>query len=308
MKLFYHTFITLFFLMATVGASSGATKDLLTDYEMPGDAVAPALTVLQHNEDGSNHIIEDVPEVYPAAVPYFLEYIQDNIEDIKEMKGESAAAIAITYGYPDNLEINLLSDKVKKITKKIRPDEKLHGLRIRSAMVMFNFLEGEGEEGGSNVTVGFQLFPEDVEYAGMDIKPDYELKKGSWAIVWERSVRVYTRVYRTVRVMSTPRALIVQAITQVVKTVRAQSRISIVGRGGRVLRVLAVSSWVSTSVTTKVTTIVIPKEKQFRCSCTLNPPPASPVQGDDPCTRRFERTNDQTCEQFSYPGCQCSDS
>ncbi|MCI5225524.1 MAG: hypothetical protein D3918_02425, partial [Candidatus Electrothrix sp. AX2] len=218
------------------------------------------------------------------------------------------AAIAISYGYPDNLEINLLSDTVEKITRKIRPDEKLHGLRIRSAMAMFNFLK---EEEGSNVAVGFQLFPDDLDYTGMDIKPDYEFQKGSWAIVWERSVRVYTRIYRTVRVINTPRVLVVQVITRVVRTVRVQSRISIIGRGGRVLRVVAVRNWVGTSVTTKVETFVIPKKTS--CQCYYNGPlPASPV-GDQElsaidllCEEPFFVQGGESCSErgkILYPQC-----
>lgn len=298
-----HIFTALFFLLITSGISSGATdKDVLADLKMEGTQGTPVLSVLQHNADGSNQIIEDVPDAYPAAVPYFLEYIKENIEDIEEIQGKSVAAIAITYGYPDNLEINFLSDKAEKITRKIRPDEKLHGLRIRSAMVMFNFLE---EEGGSNVAMGFQLFPDDLDYTDMDIKPDYELKKGSWTIIWEHSVRIYTRVYRTVKVYNTPSALIVQTITTAVKIIRAQTRIRIVGRGGRVLKAIQITRWY-VRVRQHVETVVIPKEKKYPCKCALNPPPASPVN-EDPCTRSFYRTEQQTCAQFGDPTCQCSD-
>jgi hypothetical protein len=306
----YHIFIALFFLLIASGSSLGAINDhLLTEVIMQGTAANPTLTILQQNADGSNQIIEDVPEVYPAVVPYFLEYIKNNIEEIKGIQGKDVAAIAISYGYPDNLEINLLSDTVEKITRKIRPDEKLHGLRIRSAMAMFNFLK---EEEGSNVAVGFQLFPDDLDYTGMDIKPDYEFKKGSWAIVWERSVRVYTRIYRTVRVINTPRVLVVQAITRVVRTVRVQSRISIIGRGGRVLRVVAVRNWVGTSVTTKVETFVIPKKTICKCYLeTQDPPPASPVDegltiGFILCGDPFYVQGEESCSvkgKRLYPKC-----
>ncbi|MCI5227851.1 MAG: hypothetical protein D3918_14620, partial [Candidatus Electrothrix sp. AX2] len=62
-----HIFIALFFLLIASGSSSGATNDhLLADFNMQGTATDPALTILQQNADGSNQIIEDVPEVYPA--------------------------------------------------------------------------------------------------------------------------------------------------------------------------------------------------------------------------------------------------
>jgi hypothetical protein len=312
-----HIVIALFFLLIISGISSGATdEDLLADFEMQGTPAAPALFVLQQKTDGSNQLVEDVPDVYPAAVPYFLEYLKENIEEIKDMKGDAAAAIAIAYGYPDNLEINLLSDKAEKITRKIRPDEKLHKLRIRSALVVFNFLEKE--EGSSNVAVGFQLFPDDLDYTGMDIKPDYELKRGSWAIIWEHSVRIYTKIYRKVMIDNTPTALIVQTITTAVQRIRAQARISIIGKGGRILRTIQITKWYEWVTAQRsetlviprkekhVETVVVPTKRKYLCKCALNPPPASPVDAD-PCARNFYRTKGQTCAQFGDPTCPCSD-
>ena len=119
--------------------------------EMKGESAPPALVVLQQDKDGGNQILEDVPEKYPAVIPYFLDYIQNGIEESGgDLQEKEASAIAITYGYPDNLEINILSEEREKIVRKIKPDEKLHKLRIRSAMLMINFIKDETGNVSSN--------------------------------------------------------------------------------------------------------------------------------------------------------------
>ena len=202
-----------FFLIGSYTITSAKEQKI----EMKGTSTPPELIVLQQRKDGTNQIVKDVPEEYPAVIPYFLDYVQKNIEGLKTIfREKKMSAIAITYGYPDNLEINLLSGEREKIVKKITPDEKLHNLRIRNAMVMINFIKDETGGISSNAVVGFQLFPDGMAYSGMNIVPDYELQKGSWTITWEKTVQVTTAIYV---VTNTPVIAAIRAVlTAILKT------------------------------------------------------------------------------------------
>ncbi|MCI5116854.1 MAG: hypothetical protein D3913_02610, partial [Candidatus Electrothrix sp. LOE1_4_5] len=159
--------------------------------------------------------------------------------------------------------------------------------------------------------IGFQLFPDDLDYTGMDIKPAHEIKKGSLEIIWEHNVRFYTQVYRTVRVINTPRVLIVQTITRVVSAIRVSSRLVLIGpRGQRI--VLAVKKWYYRTVHTRVDTVVIPKKTSCKCySYIQDPRPASPVDeglniGFILCGEPFYVQGEESCSvkgKRLYPKC-----
>jgi hypothetical protein len=291
--------ILFFFSAATTCFATSGQK--VTVFEMEGKTVEPSLIVMQQKKDGSSQILEQPSEEYPAIVPYFLEYIEKSIEESAgELDAKNASAIAVAYGYPDNLEINILSDKREKIVKKIKPDAKLHDLRIRTAMLMLNFIKDENGSITSNATVGFQLFPEETNYSSINVVPDYDIQQGSWIMVWEKTIAVKTKIYETAH------ATVIQTIRTVRRVVRVMDRIRIIGRNGRVKIVVRIR--VSVSVRKEVKTVVIPEKDKCQCF-KIMAPPASPVQNHNPrfpCGQPFYRSKHESCSVVGkqrYPNC-----
>lgn len=309
MKLLSGIFAAFLLCLSVAGTCAAASEKKLTAFELEGKPDSPILAVLQQEKDGSNRILDDVSEEYPAAIPYFIEYLQENIEEFAgDLQEKKAAAIAITYGYPDNLEINILSDKREKIVKKIAPDEKLHDLRIRSAMLMVNFIKDKKGEITNNIAVGFQLFPDDVDYSDMNIVPDYELQQGSWVMIWEQTIQVTTKIYET------PHATVIQTIRTILRVVLILEEIRIIGKDGRII-VIVRPIWMHISVRKEVITTIIPKEDdRYRCECfTILAPPPSPAQNHKPripCGAPFYRSRHESCSVLGkklYPACdQCN--
>lgn len=303
MKLLNCIFVLFFFALGIRGTCAAAS---LANFEMEGTPAAPSLVVLQQEKGGGNRILDEVPEEYPAVIPYFLKYIHENIEKTAgDLQEKTASAIAITYAYPDNLEINILSDKREKIIRKIVPDAKLHDLRIRTAMLMINFIKDEEGNITSNTAVGFQLFPDDVDYTGMNIVPEYDLQQGSWIMIWEHTINVKTKIYETAH------ATVIQTVRTILRIVLTIQDIRIIGRNGRIVIVVQ-PAWIHISVREEVTTVVIPeKDDKYRCECfTLLPPPPSPVKDHKskvPCGNPFYRSHKESCSVLGrrlYPNCQ----
>lgn len=265
--------------------------------EMKGESALPTLVILQQDKDGGNQILEDVPEEYPAIIPYFLDYIQNGIEESGgDLQGKEASAIAITYGYPDNLEINLLSGEREKIVRKIKPDEKLHQLRIRSAMLIINFIKDETGNVSSNVVIGLQLFPQGVDYAGMNVVPDYKIEKGSWTVIWEQTISVTTEIYQTAR------ATVISTIRTVLTVIMRVGDVIIIGQDGRVAHVVA-PVWIYIGLRQELTRTIIPHlpdgEGEHRlCRCWNIVSEASPTQPEPrriPCGQPFRVAPGEPC-------------
>ena len=293
MKLLPIIFIGCLFSFSLIGTCAIAS-DVEQKIEMKSESGPPELIVLQQRKDGTNQIVEDVPEEYPAVIPYFLDYIQKNIGESKQAFHETKiSALAITYGYPDNLEINLLSGEREKIVKKIRPDEKLHELRIRNAMVMINFIRDETGGISSNAVVGFQLFPKDIDYSGMNIVPDYELQKGSWTITWEKMIQVRTEVY--VGTDTTVSAAIRAMLTAILKT----GEVIVIGLDGQIAHTVW-PVWIFIGLREEMTKPLMPHlpEKQHRlCRCWNIVREGSPVQPEQriPCGQPFRVAAGEAC-------------
>jgi hypothetical protein len=295
-----------FFVAGTCVAASGKNLEL-TKVEMEGKQAAPTLVLLQQEKDGSNQILNEVPEEYIAAVPYFLEYLHGSIEEAaSDLQEQKASALVVTYAYPDNLEINILSDKREKIVKKISPDEKLHDLRIRSATLMINFIKGKDGSVSNNIFVGFQLFHEDVDYIDMNVVPDYDIQKGSWILVWEKTISVRTKVYETAKFT------VIQTIRTILTIVLADPQIRVIGAGGIIVAVRPIV--LRLYIRQEVKTVIIPKNDRYRCECfNILPPPPSPVQRHNPrvpCGKPFYRSRGESCPGLGrqlYPDChQCN--
>ncbi len=301
----YASFLCCFFLS---GSCVAAPSSSLTVFKMKTVPAPPALVVLQQKEDGSNQILDKVPEEYPAVVPYFLNYLQKNIEEFSDAtQARKTSAIVITYTYPDNLEINFLSDKREKIVKKISEDQKLHDLRIRSAILMFSFTKNGTGAISNNAIVGFQLFPEGVDYRSMNIVPDYQLVQGSWILTWERTIQIVTQSHfvADIRVAETLRITL--------REILFIHEISIVLSDGSVI-VVQVTDWLYFNLPPKIINTIIPKRIFCRCVSVL-PSPASPIGNNTavriPCGQPFYRSQSQTCSELGrvlYPSCyQCFD-
>ncbi len=306
MKLLHSIAAFLLFCIFASTCAAAASDKKMVRLNLKGTSVLASLVVLQQEKGGSNRILEDVPEEYPAAIPHFFNYLQENIEkSVGELQAKKASAIAITYGYPDNLEINILSDKREKIVKKIRLDEKLHGLRIRSAMLMLNFIKDEKGGITSNVAVGFQIFPEGVEYSSMDIIPNYEIRQGSWILVWEETVMVQTNIYETADYTVT------ETIRILTRLVMMMGEVNIIGIDGQVVAAVQ-PVWIEYPVQIEKTTTVISNSKGHPCKCvSILSPSASPTDKNKMgkqvfCGEPFNRAQHETCSGLGrtlYPDC-----
>jgi hypothetical protein len=296
MKMLHFILALLFCCIATGVCAVAAEGQIPIKIEMKGESAPPTLVVVQQDKNGGNQILEDVPEEYPAIIPYFLDYIQNGIEESGgDLQEKEASAIAITYSYPDNLEINLLSGEREKIVRKIKPDEKLHTLRIRSTMLMINFIKDETGNISSNAVIGFQLFPQGVDYAGMNIVPDYKIEKGSWTVIWEQTISVTTEIYQTTR------ATVITAIRTVLTVIMRVGDIVVIGRDGRIAHVVS-PVWIYIGLRQEITQTVIPHlpdgEGGHRlCRCWNIIIEASPTQPERriPCGQPFRVPAGEAC-------------
>ena len=293
---------------------------------MKGQATPPTLVVHQVEKDGSSRILDKVSEDYVAALPHFLEYLNANIKKYsKELPSTQMSALAVVYSYPDNLEINILSNKREKIVKKIQPDDMLHKLRIRSAVLMSNFVKDqEADDISSNVVVGFELFPQGLDYTGVNIVPEYDLRQGSWTIEVKigngrSSFVVRTEIFQSspVAVAAAFSATVETAIETIVET-GGINFVSSAGEGGGaapVVEVLPVTEVMMIPFGLQPTGNVqlqqqVPNavnaqvEAGIVCSCRQNND-ASPVAQDQPCVFRINPAHQTCASAASQYGCSC---
>lgn len=196
-------------------SSNSYSNERTLRYKMKSIPSEPAIALLEYESNGENRLIETVPNAYIEAIPYFVDYLYRNIDKyMGELQAEEMACLVISYSYPDNIEVNILSDKVDKYIKKVDPDKYLHELRIRSAMMMVNFVPSNdklNDDGiDSNLFVGFQLFSPEIDYSNLDISPDYKLSRGSWRVVWEVIIDIKTEIVVTAK----------GTVTRTIKTIR----------------------------------------------------------------------------------------
>ncbi len=120
---------------------------------------------------------------YVDAAPRIIEMFKQSVnKHIDEIKQEPVYTIVCVYSYPDNIEINFLSEERLKIVDTISPDHILHGLRIKNAFFVMNFFSYNGGI-DSNCFLSLELFSNSfVVKDNLDVKPKYIIKKGSWEV------------------------------------------------------------------------------------------------------------------------------
>lgn len=305
------TFIAFCWLVtaSTVFAAS-ALAGVSVTIEMKGQATPPTLVVHQVEKDGSSRILDKVSEDYVAALPHFLEYLDANIKKYsKELPSTQMSALAVVYSYPDNLEINILSNKREKIVKKIQPDDMLHKLRIRSAVLMSNFVKDqEADDISSNVIVGFELFPQGLDYTGMNIVPEYDLRKGSWTLEikignGQRILIIKTEIFQEILNIAAfgekMKAAIELAVVEGINIMRNDGILELM-RIPFGLQTYFNTIWqhmVPNAINAQVEAGVV-------CSCRQNND-ASPVAQDQPCVFRINPSHQTCASAASQYGCSC---
>ncbi len=307
---FFTFFASCWLVTAGTVFAASASDGVSVVIEMKGQATPPTLVVHQVEKDGSSRILDKVSEDYVAALPHFLEYLDANIKKYsKELPSTQMSALAVVYSYPDNLEINILSNKREKIVKKIQPDDMLHKLRIRSAVLMSNFVKDqEADDISSNVVVGFELFPQGLDYTGMNIVPEYDLRKGSWTLEikignGQRILVIKTEIFQEILNIAAfgekMKAAIELAVVEGINVMRNDG----------IVEVMMIPFGLQTYFNT-IWQHMVPNainaqvEAGVVCSCRQNND-ASPVAQDQPCVFRINPSH-QTCASAAKQyGCSC---
>lgn len=144
--------------------------------------VDPRYFTLERQQEGTD-ILKEESALYNLAHLRLFEHILEALDIIceehkKELVGMKFGSIIVAYEYPRNLEFNFLSEE-NRIIKKISYKEPQGELLIRSALVIFDFLEVNGKI-DTNL-VSFLQFSDEVHLED-EVILEYSIEKGSWII------------------------------------------------------------------------------------------------------------------------------
>jgi len=165
------------FLHAALAEAGGAGNIILENVK-----VDPKYFTLERQQGGTD-IIKEEEASYSLAHLQFFEHILEALdvvsnEHAEELEGMEFGTLVVAYEYPHNLEFNFLSDE-KRVTKTIEYMDPYSELAIRSALVVFDFLENDGKI-DTNLVSFLQLYndPDSKD----EVVLEYEIERGSWVI------------------------------------------------------------------------------------------------------------------------------
>jgi len=144
--------------------------------------VDPKYFTLERQQGGGD-ILKEEEASYSLAHLQFFEHILEALDVVcskhaEELEGMEFGSLVVAYEYPHNLEFNFLSDE-KRVTKTIEYMDPYSELAIRSALVVFDFLENDGKI-DTNLVSFLQLYndPDSKD----EVVLEYEIERGSWVI------------------------------------------------------------------------------------------------------------------------------
>jgi len=178
MKRIRFIIIGLSLFLHAVLAEAGSTGNIILENKK----VDPKYFTLERQQGGSD-ILQEEEASYSLAHLQFLEHILEALdvvcsEHAKELEGMEFGTLVVAYEYPRNLEFNFLSAE-KRVKKTIEYLEPHSELAIRSALVLFDFLENDGKI-DTNLVSFLQLY--DDPDSEDEVALEYEIEKGSWVI------------------------------------------------------------------------------------------------------------------------------
>ena len=177
-KLFLTTLIAVVIIVVIVYATKNNKHNIVLENRANG----PKYFTLERMADGTDIIKEQSPE-YKIAHLRFLKHIQKALDAVyekhkQELEPLEYGSIVVSYEYPHKLEFNFLSQD-KHTKKKILYKDSYNELPIRSALVVFDFFEINGNI-DTNIVSFLQVFS--APEPDSEISLAYEITKGSWRI------------------------------------------------------------------------------------------------------------------------------
>lgn len=176
-------FIIIVFLWLSAPLLAWAETDGSHNIILENEAVDPRYFTLENQQDGTDILKEGNVTLNLAHLRLFehiieaLDVIYD--EHRKDLEGLKFGSIVVVYEYPDNLEFNFLSEN-NKITKNITYKEPESDLAIRSALIIFDFLEVDGKI-ETNLVSFVQLSSESLSLED-EVVFEYDIERGSWVV------------------------------------------------------------------------------------------------------------------------------
>ncbi|NQT90264.1 MAG: hypothetical protein HQ558_03320 [Candidatus Omnitrophica bacterium] len=172
--------IAILFLSAPVSAwaETADRQGIILENEL----IDPTFFTLERQEDGTD-ILQEESALYNLEHLKLIGHIKDAVNYIysehkEELDAIKIGSIVVAYGYPHHLEINFLSAN-ERIKKKFIYEEPETELPIRSALVIFDFLEIEGKV-DLNIVSFVQLYPN--LHLESEVELEYTIEKGSWIV------------------------------------------------------------------------------------------------------------------------------